>query len=89
MDELLKDAHKEEKSIRKDKDKTKRQQLVMTTDVPTHENWKPNTKGKDGITFLSVNISSLTHWSRDSNKTERLKHVSEKYRIDLTRPQKV
>ena len=36
MDDLLKDAHKEEKEIRKDKVKTKERRSVMATDVPIH-----------------------------------------------------
>ena len=36
IDDLLKDAHEEEKKIRKDTVKTKERQSVMTTDVPIH-----------------------------------------------------
>ena len=63
MDDLLKDAHDEEKAIRKEKVKTKERRSVMTTDVPIHGSWKTNSKDKKDITFLSVNVNSLTHWS--------------------------
>ena len=36
MDDLLKDAHEEEKVIRKEKVKAKERRSVMTTNVPIH-----------------------------------------------------
>ena len=77
MDDPLKDAHREEKKIRKDKVKTNERQSVMTTDVPIHGNWKANSKDKKDITFQSVNSNRLAHWSQESNNSERLKHIFE------------
>ena len=89
MDDLLKDAHEEEKAIRKDKVKTKEIRSIITTDVPIHGSWKANSKDENNITFLSVNVNSLAHWSRESNKVERLTHIFEKYRTDSTGLQEV
>ena len=82
MQNRKRDAHEEEKVIRKERDKTKEIQSVMTTDVPIHDSWKANYKDKNNITFLSVNINSLAHCSGESNRAERLKHIVEKYRIN-------
>ena len=67
MDKLLKDAHGEEKEARKVKAKTKERRLVMNTDVPIHGSWKTNSKDENDLTFLSINVNSLTRWSRESN----------------------
>jgi len=64
MDDLLKDAHKEGKKIRKDKVKTKERQSVMNTDMPIHDSWKANSKDENDFTFHSINVNSLAHWSR-------------------------
>ena len=89
MDELLKDMHNKEKVVREERDETKKRQLVTTIDVPTHENWKQHTKEEDNTMFLNTNINRLAHWSRDSNKAERLKHIFEKYKINSAGLQEV
>ena len=61
--DLLRDVHEEEKVIRKEKNKTKERQPVMTTDVPIHGSWKEKSKEKNIIAFLSVNVNNLAHWS--------------------------
>ena len=61
MDDLLKDAHEEEKITRKEKDKTKDRRSIMTTNVPIHGSWKATSKDDTNITFLRVNINSLAH----------------------------
>ena len=63
MDELLKDAHEEEKEVRKVKAKTKERRLVMNTAVPVHGSWKMNSKDENDLTFFSINVNSLAHWS--------------------------
>ena len=63
MNNLLKNVHEEEKVIREERDKTKKRQSVMTTNVPTHGNWKPHTKYDDDITLMSVNRNSPSHCS--------------------------
>ena len=85
MDELLNDVHKEEKVIRKERNKTKKRGSVMTTDVTMHWNWTLHTNDRDNITFLSVNINSITHRSQDSNKTEGMRHIFEKNRFNSAR----
>ena len=61
----------------------------MNTDVPIHGSWKANSKDKNNLTFLSINMNSLAHWSRESNKAERLKHIFKKYSIDSAGLQEV
>ena len=63
MDDLPKDAHEEEKELRKDKVKTKERRSVMNIDVPIHGSWKANSKDENNLTFLSLNANSLAHWS--------------------------
>ena len=63
MDNLLKDAHEEENKVRKVKAKTKKRRSVMNTDVPIHGSWKTNSKDENDFTFLSINVTSLAHWS--------------------------
>ena len=58
MDDLLKDAHEEEKEVRNAKVKTKERQSVMNTDVPTHGRWAVNSKDENDLTFLSINVNS-------------------------------
>ena len=89
MDDLLKDAHKKEKEVRKDKVKTKERQSVMNTDVPIHGSWKSNSKDEDNLTFLSINVNILVHWSQESNKAEHFKRIFEKYSIDTAGLQEV
>ena len=61
MDELLKDAHEEEKEVRKVKAKTKERRSVMNTDVTIRGNWKMNSKDENNLTFFSINVNSLAH----------------------------
>jgi hypothetical protein len=61
----------------------------MTINIPTQGNWKPHTKDKDDIMFMSVNLNSLFYWSRDCNKAERLKHIFKKYKINSAGLQEV
>ena len=79
MDELIKDTHEEEKETRKVNAETKERRPVMDSDVPVH----------DDLTFISINVNNLAHWSRGSNKVERLKHIFEKYSIDAAGLQEV
>ena len=85
MDELLKDAHEEEKEVRKVKVKTKIRRSVVNIDVPIHGSWKANSKDENDLTFLSVNVNTLAHWSLESNKAERVKHIFEKVQHRLCR----
>ena len=91
MDDLLKDTHEEEKEVRKVKVKVKTKEIrsVMNTDMPIHGNWKANSKDENNLTFLSINVNSLAHWSRESNKAERHKHIFKKYSIDSAGLQEV
>ena len=61
----------------------------MNTDVPIHGSWKSNSKDENDLTFFSINVNSLTHWSQESNKAERLKQIFEKYSIDAAGLQEV
>ena len=61
----------------------------MNIDVPIHGSWKANSKDENDLTFLSINVNSLTHWSQKNNKAERLKHIFEKYNIDSAALQEV
>ena len=61
----------------------------MITHVPIHGSWKADFKDKHDITFLSVNVNSLTHWSQESNRAESLKHIFKKYSIDSAGLQEV
>ena len=54
----------------------------MNSDDQIHGSLKTNSKDKNNLTFISINVNSLTHWSRENNKAERLKHVFEKNSID-------
>ena len=89
MDELIKDTHEEEKEIKKVKAKTTERRTVMNSDDPIHGSWKTNSKDKNDLTFISINVNSLAHWSRESNKAERLKYIFEKYSIDAAGLQEV
>ena len=61
----------------------------MNSDVPVHGSWKTNSKDKNDLTFISINMNSLVHWSRESKKVERLKHIFKKYSIDAAGLQEV
>ena len=50
----------------------------MNTGVSIHGSWKTKSKDKNDLTFFSINVNSLAHWSRESNKVERLKHIFKK-----------
>ena len=56
----------------------------MNIDVPIHGSWKANSKDENDLTFLSINVNSLAHWSRESNKAKRLKNIFETYSISST-----
>ena len=89
MNNLLEDAHKKEKEVRKVKVKTKESRSVMDTDVPIHGSWKTTPKDENDLPFFSVNVNSVARWYRESNTVERLKHIFTTYSIDAAGLQEV
>ena len=49
---------------------TEERRTVISTKVPTHGDWKPDSKGDDDLDFLGVNINSLAYWSRYTNNAD-------------------
>ena len=62
-DDLLKDVHEEKKEVRKVKVKTKEIRSVMNTAVSIHGSSKTNSKDENDLTFCSINVNNLAHWS--------------------------
>ena len=89
MNKLIKDTHEEEKEDNKVKAKTTERRTVMSSDDLARGSWKTNSKDENDLTFISINVNSLAHWSKESNKAERLKHIFEKYSIDAAGLQEV
>ena len=68
MDEVTKDTHEEEKETKKVKAKTTERRTVMNSDDPIHGSWKTNSKDENDLTFISINVNSLAHWSREGTR---------------------
>ena len=65
MDDLLKNAHEEEKEVRKVKLKTKERRSVMNTDVPIHGSWKANSKDENDLTGIPLLAHICAKYFRD------------------------
>ena len=76
-------------AIEEERAAVKERRSVMITKVPTHEDWTPEMKGDNELSFFSANINSLAYWSRYSNKADRLRYVFDKYGIDSAGLQEV
>ena len=57
LNNLLKDAHGREKKARKVRVKPKKRRSVVNSNVPIRGGWKANSKDKNDLTFLSINVN--------------------------------
>ena len=53
--------------------KVKERPTVMNTKVPMYGTWRKNEREGEDVTFMGININSLAYWSKEINKTARLK----------------
>ena len=89
MDCLLTRGKEEKVMAAQEKEDAKQRRTVVGTKARTRGNWRPEDKDCDVVTFLIVHGNNLSHWSRSSNKFERLKYIFQTYGIDTADFQKV
>ena len=51
--------------------------------------WGVNERETKDVTFMGVNINSLTYWSKERNNTAQMRHVFQKYGVDSASLQEV
>ena len=61
----------------------------MNTKVDTYRTWRKDEKEAEDVTFLGVNINSLSYWSKSSNKAARLRYIVQEYGVDSVGLQEV
>ena len=76
-----KDAE-EKREVQSEEAKTRERRTVMNTKVDTYGTWRKDKKEAEDVTFLGVNINSLSYWSKSSNKAARLRYIVQEYGVD-------
>ena len=89
LERMMEKNAEEKREVHTEEVKTKVRRTVMNTKVPTHGIWRKDEKEVKDVTFLGVNINSLSHWSKNSNKAARLRHIIQEYGVDSVGLQEV
>ena len=89
LEEMVGKSLEEKGADRVETAKVKERQAVMNTKVPTHGTWRKHERGDEDVTSMGVNINSLAHWSKESNKAARLQYVFQEYEVDSAGLQEV
>ena len=89
LEEMREKNAEEKREMQSEEAKTRERRTVMNTKVDTYGTWRRDEKEAEDVTFLGVNINSLSYWSKSSNKAARLRYIVQEYGVDSVGLQEV
>ena len=82
LEEMREKNAEEKREVQSEEAKTRERRTVMNAKVDTYGTWRRDEKEAEDVTFLGVNINSLSYWSKSSNKAARLRYIVQEYGVD-------